>query len=321
MPGFDDLLAVTWFVLVVAVAATVLTCLLALAYLRHVRLERPAIGVFNRRDIIVLFAFVVGLPLLYLALPITPLIFALGITFASALSIGLRPLLGAGRTWIAIGVLIGLNIWMTRTMLGTVWGWQLFWLENNIIVILAAISIANLYVQGGMSLKHVAWFAIALAVYDAVFQFVWPVTTMLAQRFLGWPLDPAVGFRWGVNNASIGLGDLLVYSVFVIAVYKGYGPARARMALLLAVVFGAVIPALAPLMFNIFADARTDLFVPAQVAFGPIAFWYYRRLQRTHGRERTMAEFLAGTAVPARRSTTAEPPRTLGAVAAAEANA
>ena len=202
MPGFDDLVAVTWFVLVIAVAATVVTCLLALAYLRHVRLERPAIGVFNRRDIIVLFAFVVGLPLLYLALPITPLIFALGITFASALSIGLRPLLGAGRTWIAIGLLIGLNIWMTRTMLGTVWGWQLFWLENNIIVILAAVSIANLYVQGGMSLKHVAWFAIALAVYDAVFQFVWPVTTMLAQRFLGWPLDPAVGFRWGVNNAE-----------------------------------------------------------------------------------------------------------------------
>lgn len=309
MPGTDDLITVTSLVLIVAVASTMLTTLLALVYLRNVRLERPAIGVFNRRDLIVLFGFIVGLPLLYLALPLTPLIIALGITFASALSIGLRPLLGPTLTWIAVGLLIGINIWMTRTILGTVLGWQLFWLENSIIVVLAAVAVSNLYVQGGMSLRHVAWFAVILAVYDATFQFVWPVTTMLAQRFLGWPLDPAVGFRWEVNNASIGLGDLLVYSVFVIAVYKGYGPIRARLALLLTVVFGAVIPAVTPLVFDVFTDARTDLFVPAQVAFGPIAFWYYRRLRHSCGRERTMAEFLASVDIAPHRSTPSEPAR------------
>jgi len=290
----DDLVAVTSYVLIVAVVGTVTTCLVALVYLRHVRLDRPTIGTFNRRDITILFCFIVGLPLLYLVLPLTPLIIALGITFASALSMGLRPLLGPGRTWIVVGILIGTNIWMARTMLGTVLGWQLFWLENSVIVIVAAATVANLYVQGGMRLRHVAWFAVFLAIYDAVFAFVWPVTTMLAQRFLGWPLDPAVGFRWGVNNASIGLGDLLVYALFVIAVYKAYGRRSAAVAMVITVVFGAVTPALTPLLLDIFTDARTDLFVPAQVAFGPIAFFYYRWLLRTRGRERTMAEFLAG---------------------------
>ena len=311
----DDIAAVSALVVIVAVAGTVLTCLLALGYLRHFRLERPTIGTFNRRDITVLFAFIVGLPLLYLVLPLTLLIIALGITFASALAMGLRPVLGPTWTWIAIGLLMGVNIWLARTALGTVLGWQIFWVENSIIIILAAVSVANLYVQGGMRLKHVAWFAVILAVYDALFAFVWPVTTALAQRFLGWPMDPAVGFRWGVNNASIGLGDLLVYSLFVIAVYKAYGAGSARIAMVLTVLFGAIIPALAPLLFNLVADARTDLFIPAQVAFGPAALLYYLWLRRTHGRERTMAEFLIALEppAPARHAVAAQPMTAAGA--------
>ena len=49
-------------------------------------------------------------------------------------------------------------------------------------------------------------------------------------------------------------------------------------------------------------DARTDLLVPAQTAFGPVAFVTYLWLKRRYGRERTMAEFLASadmTPVPA----------------------
>ena len=110
-------------------------------------------------------------------------------------------------------------------MLGTVLGWQICWLVNSVVIIFAAVTVANLYVQGGMRVKHVAWFALVLAVYDAIFTFVWPVTNILAQRFIGWPLDPAIGFRLGVFNSSLGLGDLLVYSLFVIAVHKAYGRA------------------------------------------------------------------------------------------------
>ena len=60
---------------------------------------------------------------------------------------------------------------------------------------LGAISVANLYVQGGMSLQYVAWLALGLAAYDVVFATVLPLTDKLVavsegQRPLdGWPQD------------------------------------------------------------------------------------------------------------------------------------
>ena len=53
------------FELVVALIGCDRDQLLALYYLRRVRLERPAIGTFNRRDIGILFSFIVLLPILY----------------------------------------------------------------------------------------------------------------------------------------------------------------------------------------------------------------------------------------------------------------
>ena len=50
----DDLIFATVFEFFVAVGGTVITSLLALFYLRRVRLERPPVGVFNGRDIAVL---------------------------------------------------------------------------------------------------------------------------------------------------------------------------------------------------------------------------------------------------------------------------
>jgi hypothetical protein len=63
--------------------------------------------------------------------------------------------------------------------------------------------------------------------------------------------------------------------------------------LLVVVIFGAVMSAVAPLFSHVFIDARTDLVVPAQVAFGPAAFLCYLWLKNHYGRERTMGEFLA----------------------------
>jgi hypothetical protein len=292
LPG-DSLVFPVLFQLVLAITGTVITCVLALLYVRHVRLERPAIGTFNGRDVSILFVFIVGLPLLYLVLPLPALLVFFVITFASALSIGLRPLLTPTLTWLIVGVLVGANIWMTRALLGSVAGWQVFWVENSVIVIAAAVTVANLYVQGGMRLKHVGWFGLILAGYDAIFTFQWPVTNMLTQKFLESPLDPAIGFRLDIWNAALGMGDLLVYSMFVIAVHKAYGAAATRLAMIITIVFGAVAPALAPLLFRFLIDARTDLIVPAQVAFGPVAFLAYLWFRRRYGRERTMAEFLA----------------------------
>jgi hypothetical protein len=277
----------------VAAPGAVLTSGTALYYLRRVRLERPAIGVFNSRDIRILFSFIVLLPLLYVLLPHWVLTCFLSITFASALSIGLRPVLRPIPLWILVGTLIGTNIWLNRTMLGTVYGWQLTWLEGDISVLIAAVSVSNLYVQGGMKLKHVSGFALALAVYDVLFTTILPVNSHLAEEFLGWPLDPSFGFRYGLYNATIGVGDLLVYSLFLIAAFKAYGRAAARLAMSLIVAFGVVAVCVAPLVLDTFVTARTDVAIPAQTLFGPAAFAAYLWMRRHYGRERTMQEFLA----------------------------
>jgi hypothetical protein len=232
LPG-DSLIFPVLFQLSLSITGTVITCLLALLYLRRVRLERPTVGRFNGRDVAVLFVFIVGLPLLYLVVPMSALLVFFTITFASALSIGLRPLLAPTPMWLIIGLLVGANIWMTRALLGTVRGWQIFWLENSIVVIAAAVIVANLYVQGGMQLKHVGWFGLILACYDALFSFVWPVTNALTQKFLEYPLNPAIGFRLDIWNAALGMGDLLVYAMFVIAVHKAYGAAATKIAMVI----------------------------------------------------------------------------------------
>jgi hypothetical protein len=297
-----ELLYPTVFELIVAVTATLTTNMLALLYLRRTRIERPPVGTFNGRDIVVLSCFLITLPLLYVVLPQWALTGFLVLTFTSALAIGYRPLLSPTKLWVGIGALIGMNVWMTRTLLGTVLGWQIYWVENSIIVLLGAVAIANLYVQGGMRLKHIAWFALGLAVYDVLFTLKWPITNKLAERFLGFPLDPSVAFRMGVYNASIGIGDLLVYALFCLAAYKAYGRTACRIAMVLTAVFGAALPALAPLVTRAFLDARTDLIVPAQTSFGPVAFLCYQWMRHRWGAERTMGQFERS-----RQQRTAEP--------------
>jgi hypothetical protein len=220
------------------------------------------------------------------------------LTFTASLSIGYRPLLSPSALWLGIGLLLGANIWLGQNFLGTVPGWQLFWAETSVIVLLGAISVANLYVQGGMQLRHVAWFALGLAVYDVIFTIAVPVSNLLVREFVGHPLFPAIGMRIGFDEAIIGLGDLLVYALFTVAAYKAYGRPAVRLALVLVIVFGAAMPALSSLLID-YIDARADIVIPAQTWFGPAGFLGYRWLRHRYGRERTMKEFLASMAATA----------------------
>jgi hypothetical protein len=277
--------------LCIATFATLSVSIGAVAYLRQVRVERPAIGTFNLRDVATLMVFIVSLPVLYLSLPRPVLTGFLVVTFASALAIGLRPFLGPTLRWLVIGTVLGANIWVARTMLGTQAGWQLYWVLVDLVVLASAVSVANLYVQGGMQLRHAAWFTLALAGYDFFFSQIVPLTPELADRFQGYPLNAAIGFRFDVFNAAIGIGDLLAFAVFAAATYKAYGAKQFRLALGCIVVFGAVAPSLTPLVLGSFTRGSLNVVVPVQTMFGPPAFLLYRWLRRCYGPERTMAEF------------------------------
>lgn len=292
------------FQLVVTTIGAMMACLGALYYLRRVRLERPAIGRFNGRDVTFLFVFLVVLPGLYLFLPQWALTTVLVLTFASALSIGFRPVLAPTPLWLGIGVLIGANLWMGQRMINDVFNWHFVWAENSLVVLLAAISVANLYVQGGMQLRHMAWFAGGLAIYDTVFTIVWPVSNLLIRAFVNHPLFPAMGMRIGFDEAIVGLGDLLVYAGFTIAAVKAYGRPGLRVALGLVFVFGAVLPTLSGLLIS-YVDSRLDVVIPAQTFFGPAALLGYLWLRHRYGRERTMKEYLASLDAERREPPTA----------------
>lgn len=305
------------FEFITALIGTLATIACSLWYLRRVRMERPAIGRFNGRDLVVVVSFLVILPTLYVALPEWALTGALMVTFTVSLSIGLRQLITSrGLVWLVVGLLIGVDVWLGRTMLGTNLGWQAFWTTNSIIVLLGAMTVANLYVQGGMRLRVVAWFALVLAAYDLVFTGFVPVSEHLVEHFIGFPLYPAIGFRWGFNDATIGLGDVLVYSLFAMASYKAYGRGAAWLATGVIIVFGLALPSAVPLVIN-YIDPRIDVLVPVQTYFGPFAFLTYLWMRRHYGKERTMQEFLASDDVirrPATRATRLEPEPTPASV-------
>jgi hypothetical protein len=286
------MLAQTLFQAVVVSVGALGTAAAALAYFRRVRLERPAIGAFNSRDLVILAGFIVVLPLLYLAVPTPVLTGFLVVTFASAMGIGLRPMLPSRYRRVLIPVLIGSEVVVTYTLLGAPRGLQAYWVLTSAIVLVAAMGVSNLYVQGGLRLRQIAWFAVFLAAYDAFFSTVVPITPQLAAAFEGRPLNASIGWASGPYSANIGLGDLLVYGLFVTAAYKAFDRRGAVWAFVTIFVFGALAPSVAPLIVSHFDQGGDGVVIPAQLFFGPAAFAVSSALYRRHP-ERTTSQWLA----------------------------
>jgi len=299
--------SLTLFCLIMA--AAIVVCAGALAYFRHVRIERPPVGTFNGRDIVILLIAIGILPFVYGWLPDTVVTCLLAVTFSSALYIGYQHLLGSLWFWVAAGLLFGFNIWSSNHVMGTIAGWQLWYAEQSILVALGAIAVCNLYVQGGMKLRHVGWLALGLACYDIIFASYYPLTGELLARYITHPFIPVMGMRFGEVDYVVGLGDLLVYSLFFVACYKAYGKRAAAIAACVITVMGGFATAFLPFLFNL-ENANLDTLVPAQSLFGPAAFLTYLWMKRHYGRERTMAEYLAsrgGEAVAPRVEQVAAP--------------
>jgi hypothetical protein len=276
----------------VILTGMIVVCAGGLAYFRYVRMERPPVGTFNTRDVVILLIVIGVLPFVYGWLPDTVVTCILVVTFASALYIGYAPLLGPVGIWLGIGILFGFNIWSSYHLMGTVAGWDWWYAQQSVAVLLGAIAVCNLYLQGGMKLRHVAWMSLGLACYDVVFASYYPLTGRLIARYITHPLTPVIGMRFGRVDYALGLGDLLVYSLFFVAAYKAYGKMAATIAAGVTVVFGGFATAFVPFLFN-FTNANLDELVPAQSLFGPAAFLTYLWMRRHYGRERTMAEYLA----------------------------
>lgn len=280
------------FQLVASFIAALGASLLAVLYFRRVRLERPPLGVFNARDVTIMIVFIVLLPFLYLILPTWLLIGLLSLTFSSALYITLRPFLRPLYLWPLILFLLATDIVVTEALLGTGPGWQLYWACNDLVVLLAVVGVSNLYVQGGMRLRQVAWLTLALTVYDLIFATVVPLSSHLADRFDGQPLDAAIGWIMGPYSSNLGIGDLLIFTLFIVAAYKGFGRKGIFVSLGIIAVFGTIIPSLSTLVISSFVRQTVGIAIPVQTFFGPVAFITYYLLQRKQP-ERSMAQWLS----------------------------
>ncbi|MEV5574295.1 hypothetical protein AB0L06_30035 [Spirillospora sp. NPDC052269] len=261
----------------------------AVLYFRRVRVPRPPVGTFNGRDIVVMMGFVLALPFVYLALPGGVLPVVLALVFSGGLTVGYQPIVG--RTplrWALILALLGVDL-AGHQLLGS--DSPVYWSANSAIVGLIVVSATNLNIQGGMRLRHIAWFVLALAVYDLTFATAIPLTQELVEAIQGYPFAPSAGLRIGDHSAVIGMGDLLAYSLYTTGAYKAYGRSGLRLAIVLLAVFGAILPTVAPPVLDALTGHRPDL-IPAQVLFGPAAFAGYLALRR-RGPERRMVELPA----------------------------
>lgn len=300
--------AATRFQIAVAIVGALTGALCALAYFRSVRLERPPIGAFNGRDLGVLSCFIVALPPLYLLVPAGVLTGFLVVTFMAALMIALRPLLSTRLLWVAIPLLLIANLLVTRSMEAIAGGLQIYWLLTSLVVGIAAVGIGNLYVQGGLALRHVAWFTLFLAVCDVFFTNVVALTPELALSLQGRPLDPSIGFATADYNANVGLGDMLVFCMYAVAAYKGFGRRGALVSLFVIVVFGAIGPSVTPLLAPGLFGTTAAAFVPVMTVFGPAAFVSYLVLSRS-APERGSAQWIREQAARLARPASTRRPR------------
>ncbi|MEU6244937.1 hypothetical protein [Streptomyces sp. NPDC047024] len=281
-----------FFVLVTLVIALGVS-LASIAYFQRVTLPRPAVGVFNGNDVLIMMGFVVALPFLYLYLSLPGWLLSpvLGLTLAGGLSVGYGAVLRrAPVRWAVILCLLAADWIAARVAEGdpTHADALPYWLVNSVVIMLMAVGAANLNAQGGLKLRHVSRFALALAVYDLFFATVVPLTQKLFGAVQGYAFAPSAGIRVGPYGAVLGMGDLLVYALFTTVAHKAYGRRGTTVALWLVALFGALAPTLTPITVEALTGHLPEV-VPAQIFFGPAAFVGYLMLRRG-GPERRMAD-------------------------------
>jgi hypothetical protein len=163
---------------------------------------------------------------------------------------------------------------------------------NNLLQILAVIGVANLWAQSGMKARDAALLGAGLIVYDVLFTSLLPLMGDLFSALDGLPFAPLVAWPVGGEGQvlAIGLGDLLLASVFPLVTRKAYGRRAGRVALCLAI--GALVAVLA-----LPASGLLRGTFPVMVVLGPLMLLQYLTWRRRVGEERTTWQYLKGVAV------------------------
>lgn len=261
----------------------------ALAHLRRLPADRPPVGVFNGSDVATLLVGVLVMPFVYLAIPARVAVPVFGLVLMAIVAVALGPVLGHG----GLGLFVAVALALCDVALAVVAGAQspLLWLGNAVLLSIAVVGIANIWAQSGMRLRHLVVVTVAVTVYDTLATAWSPLTLDLFNQLAVGPFAPFLLWRVGPYGLTVGLGDLLIATLFVLLVDKGYG-GRATV-----VAFGAT----ASVVGAMSALAVLDLapgFIPAMWGLAPVVIGATAYLARVRGRERTVGQYRLAAAVP-----------------------
>ena len=148
-----------------------------------------------------------------------------------------------------------------------------------------AVAIANLWAQSGMKARDAAVLGAALTVYDFVATARLPLMGDLVARVAELPFAPLVAWPAGPDGSwlGLGLGDLLLATVFPLVLRKADGRTAGLAAIALGLGALVGVAALAHL-------AAISIF-PVMVALGPLMVLQYACWTRLRGPERTTWQY------------------------------
>lgn len=248
-------------------------------YFRRYAVSRPPIGVFNLKDITLMILFVILVPFLYLLLP--PWL-AAGLLLLGALSIlyfTWEPVLHARwAIWLAVFVLLAVDLGAALLFKTNN---DRFLAVNNLVLIVLIVGITNLWAQSGMKARDAALLGALLAVYDVVATSLLPLTSEMFVRLAGLPLAPMLS--WGNSSGAlgIGVGDVLLATVFPLVMRKAFGGAAGIAAMVIAL-----------LALGTMLTLPLKVVFPAMVVLGPLMVLQYLYWRRRHGPERSTWQYL-----------------------------
>jgi hypothetical protein len=244
---------------------------------------RPPLGVLNLWDVAIFVTLVILVPLLYVVLPVWLVVVLLGLGTFSSLYLVVGAVIRMRQlTWLvcilamAADIGIGLAAGTDTVMFAVV---------NDGLLMIVVIAVSNLWAQTGMKARDSAVMAGALAVYDFVSTAQQPLMPELVDRLARMPFAPQI--RWpsgGVDWMGLGLGDVLLASVFPLVLRKAFGRTPGLVAMGMAVA----------LVSSLFAVAGLGILsgvFPVMAVLGPAIVVQYAFWRIRCGAERTMWKY------------------------------
>jgi len=267
----------------VVLGFTTSVVLLGWAYLRRYEIQRPPIGVFNLGDVAAMIGAIVVFPYLYLALPLWLVVGIFALAISSILYFTVEPVLQTRwAIWLVVLALLGGDLW-TEFQFGSMS--TPFVMVNNTVLILAVVGTTNLWAQSGMKARDVAVLGGLLAIYDLVATSLLPLTSDLLARLASVPLTPLVAWGSGGDLLAVGLGDLLLATLFPLVMRKAFSRSAGIAAIVINVGTIAV-------MLAFLALANSKVTLPTMTVLGPLMVLQYGYWVRRRGRERTTRQYL-----------------------------